>query len=298
MNKFKDKPLKLYLITGMSGAGKSSVLKILEDLNYEAIDNLPVTLLSNVLELVLADYEDDDHPALVIGIDARTRNFQQEKILENLSDLKSHKNIDLQILYFDSRDEILVKRFSETRRKHPLAKDRQVIDGITQERQMMQIIRAEADYIFDTSDMEGQDLRQTLTQKFERQHSGDMNIVISSFAYPKGLPRNADLVFDVRFLRNPHYVDELKLLTGLDGEIQKYVEQDERFADFYGRISDLILFLLPEYKKEGKSYLKISFGCTGGRHRSVCVAEKIAKQLNEDGLKANIYHRELVLRGT
>ncbi len=297
MDKFEDKPLKLYLITGMSGAGKSSALKVLEDLNYEAIDNLPVTLLSNVLELVLADYENDDQPALVIGIDARTRNFQQDKILENLADLKSRDNIDLQILYFDSSDEILVKRFSETRRKHPLAKDRQVIDGITQERQLMQAIRAEADYIFDTSDMGGQDLRQTLTQKFERQHSGDMNIVISSFAYPKGLPRNADLVFDVRFLRNPHYVDALKSLTGLDSKIQKYVEQDKKFADFYGKISDLILFLLPEYKKEGKSYLKISFGCTGGWHRSVCVAEKIAKQLNKGGFKVNIYHRELVLRG-
>jgi len=298
MDRFKDKALKLYLITGMSGAGKSSALKILEDLNYEAIDNLPVTLLPNVLDLAVSDYENDDNPALAIGIDARTRNFQQDKILENLSNLKARDNIDLKILYFDCNDGILVQRFSETRRKHPLAGKDEVIDGITLERQMMKIIRKEADYIFDTSDMGGQKLRQILTQKFERQHSGNLNIVISSFAYPKGLPTNADLIFDVRFLRNPHYVKNLKSLTGRDSKIQKYVEQDERFTNFYQKISDLILFLLPEYKKEGKSYLKISFGCTGGRHRSVCVAEKIVKQLNHNGFKANIYHRELMLKDT
>jgi len=297
MNKVQNKALKLYLITGLSGAGKSSALKVLEDLNYEAIDNLPVSLLPNVVDMMAADLENDERPAIAIGIDARTRNFEQDKILKNLSELKGRENINLKILYFDSSNEVLAKRFTETRRKHPLAKNSQLFDGITQERQMMEVIRAEADYIFDTSGMGIQELRQTLTEKFTRVHGGDLNIMISSFAYPKGLPKDADLVFDVRFLRNPHYVEELKHLTGMDGAVQEYVQQDERFADFFGKISDLIFFLLPAYKKEGKSYLKIAFGCTGGRHRSVFMAEKSAASINAAGFKANLYHRELALDG-
>jgi len=287
--------MRLYLITGLSGAGKSSALKVLEDLNYEAIDNLPVSLLPNVVDMVLADNGSDRQPALAIGIDARTRNFQPDKILKNLADLRSRQNIILKILYFDSNNHVLAKRFTETRRKHPLAQDRQVMDGIARERLMMEVIRAEADFIFDTSDFGIQDLRQTLTRQFEREHGADLSIMVSSFAFPRGLPRDADLVFDVRFLRNPHYVEALKPLTGMDPEIQAYVEQDERFTEYCAKISDLIFFSLPEYKKEGKSYLKIAFGCTGGRHRSVCMAEKMAKQLNDNGFKANLYHRELML---
>ncbi|VAW04257.1 RNase adapter protein RapZ [hydrothermal vent metagenome] len=285
--------LKLFLITGLSGAGKSSALKVLEDLSYEAIDNLPVSLLSNVVDMVLADNECEDRAALAIGIDARTRNFQQDEILKNLAEIRDHDNINLKILYFDSSSEVLAKRFTETRRKHPLARGQQVMTAIIREREMMDVIRAEADFIFDTSGMGIQELRQTLTQKFERKQSEDLNIMISSFAYPRGLPRDADLVFDVRFLRNPHYVDDLKHLTGKDRAVQDYVAQDDRFADFCDKISDLILFALPEYKREGKSYLNIAFGCTGGRHRSVCMAEKMAKILEENGFKASLSHREL-----
>lgn len=291
----KSKAMKLYLITGLSGAGKSSALKVLEDLNYEAIDNLPVSLLPNVVDMVLLDYDSGQHPALAIGVDARTRNFQPEKILESLAELRARNDIILKILYFDSNNEVLAKRFTETRRKHPLAGGRQVMDGILRERKMMAVIRGEADFIFDTSDLGSQELRQILRQQFERVHGSDLSIMISSFAYPRGLPHDADLVFDVRFLRNPHYVAALKPLTGLDREIQDYVEQDERYAEFCDKISDLIFFSLPEYKKEGKSYLKIAFGCTGGRHRSVCVAEKMAMMLNKQGFKANLYHRELKL---
>lgn len=292
------KAIKLYLITGLSGAGKSTALKVLEDLDYEAIDNLPVTLLRNVVDMVITDHnsgaEGARHPALAIGIDARTRKFQPEKILQILTELRARKDISLKILYFESVNEVLAKRFTETRRKHPLAAGRQVMDGIIRERKMMDVIRAEADYIFDTSDYGFQDLRQMLGQKFEREHGDDLNITISSFAYPRGLPRDADLVFDVRFLRNPHYVAALKPLTGLDQEIQDYVAQDERFADFTTKISDLIFFALPEYKKEGKSYLKIAFGCTGGRHRSVCMAENMAGKLRERGFKVHLHHRELL----
>ena len=291
----RGKTLKLYVITGLSGAGKSSALKVLEDLDYEAIDNLPVSLLSDVVDMVLSDEKGDPQAGLVIGIDARTRNFQPVTILKNLAELRARDNITLKILYFDSSNEVLAKRFTETRRKHPLALDRQVTDGIRRERRMMSVIREEADFIFDTSNHTINDLRLSLAQQFEQEKGQDMSIMISSFAYPRGLPMDADLVFDVRFLRNPHYVEALQPLTGMDPEIQDYVEQDERFADFYAKISDLIFFSLPEYKKEGKSYLTISFGCTGGRHRSVCMAEKIAGLLNDKGFKANLYHRELQL---
>ena len=289
------KAIKLYLITGLSGAGKSSALKVLEDLNYEAIDNLPVSLLPNVVDMVLSDTQSDQRPALAIGVDARTRNFQPERILESLAELRARKDIILKILYFDSNNEVLAKRFTETRRRHPLARGRQIMDGIIRERRMMDVLRAEADFVFDTSDFGIQELRQILRQQFEREQGSDLSIMISSFAYPRGLPRDADLVFDVRFLRNPHYVESLKSLTGLDREVQNYVAQDERFAEFCTKISDLILFALPEYKKEGKSYLKIAFGCTGGRHRSVYMAEKMAILLNEQEFKANLHHRELEL---
>jgi len=295
--KDKKAPLRLYLITGLSGAGKSSALKLLEDLDYEAIDNLPVSLLSTVVDMMISGPEGslgpDPRPALAIGIDARTWNFQPEGIVKNLAQLRARADISLKILYFDSSNEVLARRFTETRRKHPLTRGRQVTDGIIQERQMMDTIRAEADYIFDTSDSDIQQLRRTLRQQFERDHGGDLSIMISSFAYPRGLPRDADLVFDVRFLHNPHYVDSLKPLTGIDREIQDYIAQDEKFPEFFARISDLILFSLPEYKREGKSYLKIAFGCTGGRHRSVFMAEKMAGLLKEKGFEANLYHREL-----
>lgn len=290
------KTLELYLITGLSGAGKSSALKILEDLNYEAIDNLPVSLLPNVVDMVLSDMQSDLLPALAIGIDVRTRNFQVDMVLENLAELRVRPYISLKIIYFDSSNEVLARRFTETRRKHPLDQDSQIMDCIARERQLMSIVRDEADFIYDTSGVDIQELRQTLTHQFEREHGGDMSIMVSSFAYPRGLPRDADLVFDVRFLRNPHYVESLKSLTGMDPEIQDYVSGDERFVEFCNRITDLIFFALPEYKDEGKSYLKIAFGCTGGRHRSVFMAEKIAQMLNERGFAANVGHRELPIK--
>lgn len=296
MEEKTNKTLKLYLITGLSGAGKSSALKVLEDLDYEAIDNLPVSLMPNVVDMMLAEQDGGARPALALGIDARTRHFEADKILKNLAELRKRKDITLRVIYFDSRNEVLAKRFTATRRRHPLAQDRQLMDGIARERRMMDVIRAEADFIFDTSDMGPHELRQILSQQFEQGHSGDLSIMVSSFAYPKGLPRDADLVFDVRFLNNPHYVPALKSLTGMDRKIQEYIEQDERYAEFCDKISDLIFFCLPEYKKEGKSYLKIAFGCTGGRHRSVCMAERMAKLLNERGFKAHLYHRELFLK--
>ncbi|MCP5381081.1 MAG: RNase adapter RapZ [Kordiimonadaceae bacterium] len=291
----KSNILNLLLITGMSGAGKSTALSVLEDLEYEAIDNLPINLLPSLIDLAMKNDPDHINPALAIGVDARTRNFQPENIVKVLSRIKEQERISIKILYFDSGDEVLSARFSETRRRHPLAKDRPVSDGIARERQMMEVIKAQSDYIFDTSEFSIHDLRRVLSQHFERGQDKGLSISVSSFAYPKGLPRDADLVFDVRFLRNPHYDENLKAKTGREEGVGEYIMRDPVFNSSWDKISSLILTLLPEYKKEGKSYLTISFGCTGGKHRSVFIAEKLGALLKEKNYKVNIHHRELSL---
>ncbi|MBL4601320.1 MAG: RNase adapter RapZ [Emcibacteraceae bacterium] len=287
--------LNVLLITGMSGAGKSTALSVLEDIDYEAIDNLPINLLPNLIELAMKNDPDHLNPALAIGIDARTRNFQSENITKVLEQLRGQENISVKILYFDSSDEVLAARFTETRRRHPLAKNRPVNDGIVLERQMMTVVKSQSDYIFDTSEFNIHDLRRVLSQHFERTQGDGLNISISSFAYPKGLPRDADLVFDVRFLRNPHYDDALKAKTGRDEAVGEYIMNDPVFNRNWEKISSLIISLLPEYKKEGKSYLTIAFGCTGGQHRSVYIAEKLGQTLRDINFKVNIHHRELTL---
>lgn len=285
--------LDILLITGMSGAGKSTALSVLEDLDYEAIDNLPINLLPSLIELALKKDPDHINPALAIGVDARTRNFKPDSIVEILSQLRAQVNISVKTLYFDSSNEVLAKRFSETRRKHPLAKDKPVSDGINRERKMIEVIKAQSDYIFDTSEYNIHDLRRTLSEHFERTGDDSMGLSITSFAYPNGIPRDADLVFDVRFLRNPHYDAELRSLTGMDNAVGEYIRKDPVFRSSWDKISSLITSLLPEYKKEGKAYLTIAFGCTGGKHRSVYFAKKLSKLLSDKKYKVNLYHREL-----
>ncbi len=285
--------LNVLLITGMSGAGKSTALSVLEDLDYEAIDNLPINLLPSLIELAMKKDPDHINPALAIGVDVRTRNFKPENILEILNQLRAHEGITVKILYFDSSNEILAKRFSETRRKHPLAKGKPVSEGINRERGMIDVIKEQSDYIFDTSEYNIHDLRRTLSDHFERSIDVSMGLSVTSFAYPKGIPRDSDLVFDVRFLKNPHYDSDLRPLTGMDEDVGNYIRKDPVFQNSWDKISALILTLLPEYKKEGKAYLTIAFGCTGGRHRSVYFAEKLAKYLTEKNYKVNLHHREL-----
>lgn len=292
-NNKNNNNLDVLLITGMSGAGKSTALSVLEDLDYEAIDNLPINLLPSLIELALKKDPDHKNPALAIGVDARTRNFKPDNIVEILNQLRAQENISIKILYFDSSSEVLAKRFSETRRKHPLAKDKPVSEGINRERQMIEIIKTQSDYIFDTSEYNIHDLRRTLSEHFERTHDISMGLSITSFAYPNGIPRDADLVFDVRFLRNPHYDPELRHLTGMDEAVGNYIRKDPVFQSSWDKISSLIVSLLPEYKKEGKAYITIAFGCTGGKHRSVFFAENLRKLLNDKKYKVNLHHREL-----
>lgn len=286
--------LTVLLVTGLSGAGKSTALSILEDLDYEAIDNLPVNLLPGLVEHAHKSDKNTIRPALAIGIDARTRDFTQENIINALSYINNSTGIELYILYFDCSDETLVSRFTETRRRHPLAKDRPVDDGIVKERSLLEVIKAQSDYVFDTTGLNIHDLKRQLSAQFTRTQSDDLNISVCSFGYPKGLPRDADLVFDVRFLKNPHYDKALRPKTGQNKSVAEYIMTDPIFDKSWEQISSLILTLIPEYKREGKSYLTIAFGCTGGKHRSVFMAERLAKLMKEHKNNVSILHRELL----
>jgi RNase adapter protein RapZ len=287
------KALNVLLITGLSGAGKSTALAALEDMDYEAIDNLPINLIPSLMELALKNDPEHKNPAFAIGVDARTRNFQPDSILKVLEQLKSSVNINLRIVYFDCSNNVLTFRFTETRRRHPLAKDRPVSDGIIRERQMMEVIKAQSDYIFDTTELNIHDLKRMLSQQFKRARAEGLSISICSFGYPKGLPRDADMVFDVRFLRNPHYDEILKVKTGRDEDVGEYIMKDPIFNNSWEKISELVLTLLPQYQKEGKAYFTIAFGCTGGKHRSVFMTEKLALLLEHNGFNVNLHHREL-----
>ena len=276
---------KVVVVTGMSGAGRTTCLKLLEDLGFEAVDNLPVNLLGRVVR------EDTAGPErLAIGMDSRTRGFAPEQVLAALQQARAAGGICL--LFCECDDEVLRRRFTETRRRHPLADLPGVSDALAAERALMAPVKQAADMIVDTSDLAIPDLRRLLTGRF----GGDVRslaITVMSFAYRNGLPREADLVFDVRFLHNPHYVDSLRQATGRNPAVQEHIREDPAFGPFVTDLRGLLLPLLPRYRSEGKSYLTIAFGCTGGRHRSVFLAELTARWLQESGWEATTVHRDL-----
>lgn len=273
------------LVTGMSGAGRSSALKTLEDLGYEAVDNLPISLLSRIVRPSPLSGEDDaaQRRALAIGVDIRSRDFGVEPFIDELDQLMARRDLRVHLLFFDASDDTLLRRYTETRRRHPLAIDRPVRDGITHERRLLAKLRARADRVIDTSDLAAGDLRRMLEGAYRLDERGRLAVCVTSFSYRQGVPREADLVFDVRFLRNPHYVAALKPHTGLDDKVGAYVAADVGFADFYDALTRLMGVLLPRYEQEGKSYLTIAIGCTGGRHRSVYIAERLAQWLRARG---------------
>ena len=259
----------LLLVTGVSGAGKSSALGVLEDLGYEAVDNLPVSLIGRLL----GDGE-FPHP-IAIGIDIRTRDFNAPGFLEELNVLFRRPDMDVNLLFLDCDDEILGRRFEETRRRHPLADDRPISDGLRRERDLMATVREQASVLIDTSEMAIKDLKRTLEGHFGIETTAGLSIFVTSFSYRLGLPRNADLLFDVRFLRNPHYQLDLRDLSGRDKDVGAFISADEGFQPFFDNLTRLLEPLLPRYAEEGKNYLTIAIGCTGGRHRSVFVTEKL-----------------------
>ena len=277
----------LLLVTGLSGAGKSTALAALEDLGYEVVDNLPLRLLRTLLD------GSGENATLAIGTDSRTVGFSSELLLSKINELKQASSINVTLIFLTCDTDVLHLRFTETRRRHPLAIDRPVTDGILHERQLMRPLLDRADHVIDTSHLNAIDLRVLVDGSFSLTDGPPFTISITSFAFRQGLPREADLVLDVRFLTNPHYVERLRKRTGLDEDVAEYVESDPDFAGFFTRLSRMIIPLLPRYAAEGKRYLTIAIGCTGGRHRSVVVAEHLAKHLIEANFPVQVRHRDL-----
>ena len=283
-------PLQLVVVTGLSGSGKSSAIRVLEDLGFYCIDNMPVALISRFVELWESSQEEVRRVAL--GLDVRERHFLDvfPRVFEELRE----RGVALEVLYFEASDEVLVRRFSETRRPHPLGTNRSVQRSIQSERRKLAPIRALADVIIDTSKFNVHDLRETIVEKFrgEREES-KIVVYVTSFGYRHGVPADSDLVFDVRFLPNPNYIPAFKKLTGRNPKVARYIRSFPQTVEFIERISDLLIYLLPHYIGEGKSYLTIGFGCTGGHHRSVMIAEQIHKSLSRAGYRVKINHRDL-----
>jgi RNase adapter protein RapZ len=286
---------RLLLVTGLAGAGRSTALKCLEDIGYEAVDNLPLALLPHLLTglKVAPDAGGEDTRPLAIGIDSRTRDFTADGLIELMAGLKDNASLDVRLIFLDCEDEILRRRFTETRRRHPLAPDRPVADGIERERVLMRPIQAVADLAIDTSDLAIGDLKTLLGQNVGLDQRPELAITVTSFSYRLGLPRAADLVFDARFLANPYYDPALRSLSGEDDRVGQAIESDPAFPGFFAALTGLLWPLLPGFEHEGKSYLTLAIGCTGGRHRSVYVARKLADWLRSKGRPATLRHRDL-----
>jgi RNase adapter protein RapZ len=285
-------PKRILLITGMSGAGRTTALKTLEDLGWETADNLPLVLVDRLLERPLPDGASDDTRPFAVGIDSRTRGFDAAAIVRRVHTLQESGR-PIEIVFFDCNGAELVKRFSATRRRHPLALDRQAEDGIARERELLTPLREAAATLIDTSDLTSNGLQQEIRARFGDQGVEGPTLVVTSFGFSRGLPRNADLVFDLRFLRNPHWVPTLRPGTGLDPDVAGYVAADPTYPEAMDRFEGLLTLLLPRYVDEGKSYITVAFGCTGGRHRSVHVAEEIGRRLRLAGFSPTIIHRDL-----
>jgi len=281
-------PVSVVIITGVSGSGMSSALKTFEDLGYFAIDNLPVQLIPTFVRLC-GESKEIDRTAFVI--DVRSREFLGlfPRINRELQD----KGVNVTVLFLEADDDVLLRRYSETRRPHPLP-DQNVLHAISQEREMLSEIRDLADHVIDTSEHTVHTLRDVIKDHFaERVGAHELNVTVSSFGFRHGSPRGLDMLFDVRFLPNPHFVPELKPLTGRDAAVIKYLQAESEVEDTIARLVDLLSYLLPRFRREGKSYLTVGVGCTGGRHRSVMVADAINRRLNEMGYKSKVAHRDM-----
>lgn len=285
-------PQRLLLVTGMSGAGKSTVLNTLEDMGWEVVDNLPLTLLDHLLSTPPGRDAPKGGRPLAIGVDTRTRNFDAARIVAQLQSLARAGDYLVETLYLDCAGTELVRRFSETRRRHPLALDRPAEDGLARERELTGPLRRFADQVIDTSDSNTNALQSEIRQRYG-QELADPVLTLMSFGFARGIPRNADTVFDMRFLRNPHWVPELRPQTGTDAAVADYVGTDPLYAGAMERIEGLLTLLLPGYRNEGKSYVTVAFGCTGGRHRSVRVALDMASRLRAAGFSPTVLHRDL-----
>ncbi len=287
-------PKTILLLTGLSGAGKTTALKTLEDMGWEVVDNLPLILLDRLLDTPLpAGHADEDVRPLALGIDARTRGFDATAIVQRIRALREKHGHDIETLFLDCSGTELERRFAETRRRHPLALDRPAADGIARERELTEPLRRWASQIIDTTGFNSNSLQQEIRARFSRERLSDPVLTILSFGFSRGVPRNADLMFDMRFLQNPHWDERLRPLTGLNPQVAAYIAQDPAYEEAIGKIEDLLLTLLPRYAEGGKAYITVAFGCTGGKHRSVHVAERVAKRLQDAGFSPTVSHRNM-----
>jgi len=285
MAKDTPKPQKLVVVTGPSGAGRSTAINVLEDLGFEAIDNVPLSLLPRLTDGELSR-------PLAIGLDVRNRDFTTEAVTELLDALQGRSDIDAQMLFLEADEDTLVRRYSETRRRHPLAQDEPAIVGIRLEADLLKPLRGRAEFLLETSDLSPHDLKARLTDWFGDKGSALFGITLQSFSYKRGLPKGLDMVFDCRFLKNPYWEPSLRQYNGTDEQVGRYIDTDPRAGEFIEKVSGLLLMLLPAFREEGKSHLSIGFGCTGGQHRSVYVTEQVANGLADKGWQVSKRHRE------
>lgn len=278
---------RIVLVTGPSGAGRGTAISVLEDLGFEAIDNLPLSLIPRLL----------DGPILgrrvALGIDVRNRDFSALGFIELIDTLTADPRVSLELLYLDCRVDVLVHRYSETRRRHPLLPSQPPLEGILREADLLVPIRNRADLLIDTSDLSPHDLKAELAAWIGDAPAQRLAVSVQSFSYKRGIPRGVDMIFDCRFLRNPYWEPQLRPLNGRDPRVADYVSKDPRFAEYFDRVAGLVRMLLPAHIEEGKAHLVIGFGCTGGQHRSVAVAEKLGDTLSQEGWQVAIRHREL-----
>lgn len=280
---------QLILVTGPSGAGRSTAIRALEDVGYEVIDNLPLRFVERLLDAP----SDGVRSPLALGIDARNRDFSVDGVMQVWDDLLKRDDLALSVLYLDCDAATLLRRYSETRRRHPLDPSGHPEAGIAREKELLAPLRDRADALIETGGLNIHELRAEVERRFAATGAAHLAVTMQSFSYKRGLPMGSDLVFDCRFLRNPHWVADLRKLTGQDAAVAAYVREDMRFAPFFEKTKDLIQHLLPAYRQEGKSHLSVSFGCTGGQHRSVVLAEAMAKSLANAEQPVSIKHREL-----
>ncbi|MCW1919092.1 RNase adapter RapZ [Rhodobacter sp. KR11] len=283
---------RLVLVTGPSGAGRSTAFHALEDLGYEVIDNLPLRLIPRLL-----DGPPLDRP-IALGLDVRNRDFSATAAIELVDTLTRNPAVELQVLYLDCAPSTLVSRYNQTKRRHPMPEANTPTEGVEREIDLLAPIRVRADHLIDTSDLTPHDLKAEIGQWFGKGATQSLMISVQSFSYKRGLPRGMDMVFDCRFLANPYWVPALRDKDGRDPAVAAHIATDTNYADFILKLQDLILFLLPAQMAEGKAHLTLGFGCTGGQHRSVAVAEKMSKLLAESGWQVSKRHRELERRAS
>lgn len=292
-NPLNDVRQRVLLVTGLLGAGKTTALKVLEDLGWEAIDNFPVRLLERLIDSPAAPAAASEERApLAIGFDARTRGFNPHDIISRVKAFTARADLELTTLFLDCSGQELERRYNETRRRHPLAADLPVSAGTSAERELLEPLRRWADMLIDTTAFSTNELQLVIRERFATSADKAITITVSSFGFSRGIPV-ADLVFDMRFLDNPHWISELREQTGRDAAVGDHIRKDPAFAEAFSRIRDLLLMLVPRYEAQGKAYVHIAFGCTGGRHRSVFVAEQIATALREAGFSPTLLHRNL-----